>query len=433
MGKIADAYVEIAAEDAKFKAQVAGLGKEIDAGMQRSKGAASRALLDVSRGVQDFASAGIMGIVNNVEGIARSTATAMGKSAQVAAGIAGGLTLVAVGFQVAAPLLKQLSEETRKFFGYWISGSDAVRNSVTGMMDGGSGLRAMSEELKKQSEFLQNRSDEVGGWNVDFISRAMGLKGIDEKALENNQRRAIEASALMSQAFEKAAQAAFHLEAAQRGAAAQFNRTTGQKDAERLNRDLFQAAVDKMGGGDNLRTKIETEARLQLGMNKSQSRELYGRFSMGDIPATQQVERILGLAAERAKIMSDDFEKATGAAAELARIENDRIENDRKSAEQARASQISWMERQTQQAARDFVALPDQEEKARARLAEFESDRADKMRRSFMFASLSDARDKLFTAATDNRQDVLTASKMQGEIDKVVKALEKLNVKWNMQ
>jgi hypothetical protein len=433
VGKIADAYVEVAADDTKFKAQVANLGKEIDAGMQRSKGAASRALLDVSRGVQDFASAGIMGIVNNVEGIARSTATAMGKSAQMAAGIAGGLTLVAVGIQVASPLLRQLSEETRKFFGYWVSGSDTVRNSVTGMMDGGSGLRAMSEELKKQSEFLQNRSDEVGGWNVDFVSRAMGLKGIDEKALENNQRRAIEASALMSQAFEKAAQAAFHLEAAQRGAAAQFNRTTGQKDAGRLNQELFQAAVDKMGGGDNLRTKIESEARRQLGMNKSQSRELYGRFSMGDVPATQQVERILNLTAERAKIMAEDFEKATGAAAEIAKIENDRIEKDKKSAEQARSAQVSQMDRQTQQAARDLVTLPDQEEKARARLAEFESDRADKMRRSFMFNSISEARDKLFTAAVDNKQDVLTASKMQGEIDKVVKAIEKLNVKWDMK
>ena len=94
MGKIADAYVEVAADDAKFKSQVANLGKEIDAGMARSKGAASRALLDISRGVQDFSAAGIMGVVNNVEGIARSVATAMGKSASVAAGVAGGLYAV---------------------------------------------------------------------------------------------------------------------------------------------------------------------------------------------------------------------------------------------------------------------------------------------------------------------------------------------------
>lgn len=433
MGKIADAYVEVAADDAKFKSQVANLGKEIDAGMARSKGAASRALLDISRGVQDFSAAGIMGIVNNVEGITRSVATAMGKSASVAAGVAGGLTLVAVGFQVAAPLLKQLTEETSKFFGLWTSNAEKVRTSVIGLMDGGSGLRAMSEELKAQAEFLQGRSDKVGGMKIDFISRAMGFKGVDQSAMENNQRRAIEASALMSQAFEKAAEAAFHMAAAQRGAAAQFDRTTGQRDAGRLNQELFQAAVDKMGGGDNLRTKIEMEARRQLGMNKTQSRELYGRFSMGDIPATQQVEKLLNLSAERARIMADDFEKATGAAAEIARIENDRVQKDKQSAEQARAAQVSWMERKTQQAAKDLVELPEKENKLRERLAEFEADRSDRMRKSFMFAGLSEARDKLFTAATDNRQDTLTASKMSDEIDKVVNALKELKADWNMR
>lgn len=433
MGKIADTYVEIAADDGKFKSQVAGLGKTVDDAVQRSKAATSRALLDVSRGVQDFAAAGITGIVNNVEGIARNVATAMGKSAQMAAGIAGGLTLVAVGIQVASPLLRQLSEETRKFFGYWVSGSDTVRNSVTGMMDGGSGLRAMSEELKKQSEFLQNRSDEVGGWNVDFVSRAMGLKGIDEKALENNQRRAIEASALMSQAFEKAAQAAFHLEAAQRGAAAQFNRTTGQKDAGRLNQELFQAAVDKMGGGDNLRTKITSEARRQLGMNRTQSQELYGRFSMGDVPATKQVERLLDLTAERAKIMADDWEKTTGAAAELRAMEDKRIADEKRRASEFESGKINRMERDTAKAARDLVDLPQKEGQIRERMAEFEADRTDRLNRSFVFAGISEARDKMFTAALDNKRDELTASKMASELDKVVKAIEKLNQKWEMK
>ena len=429
MGKIADAYVEIAAEDSKFKAQVAGLGKTVDESMQRSKAATSRALLDVSRGVQDFAAAGILGIVNNVEGIARNVAVAMGKSANMAASVAGGLTLVAVGVQLLSPLLRSLGEETLKFFGFWKSGTDVVKNSVAGMMEGGTGLKALSAELQKQAEFLMGRSDKANAYYI----RLQGIPRIVQDGEQQNQRRAIEAAALMSQAFEKAAEAAFNLSAAQRGAAAQFDRTTGQRDAARLNQELFQSAVDRFGGGDNLRTKIESEARQRLGMNRTQARELYGRFSMGDIPATQEVERLLDLTAERAKIMASDWEKATGAAAELASMEQARIKADKQRALEFERGQIARMEKDTQQAARDLVELPEKEGQIRERMAEFEADRQDRLRRSFNFAGLSEARDRMFLAAQDSQKDQLTATKMAAELDKVVKAIEKLNQKWEMK
>ena len=429
MGKIADAYVEIAADDVKFKSQVAGLGKTVDDAVQRSKAATSRALLDVSRGVQDFAAAGITGIVNNVEGIARNVATAMGKSAQLAGTVAGGVTIAAVAVQALSPLLRQLSEETYKFFGFWKSGADIVKTSVAGMMDGGTGLKALSAELQKQAEFLMNRSDSPTSYSLKLV----GVPRIVQEGEANNQRRAIEASALMSQAFEKAAAAAFQLEAAQRGAAARFNLTTGQKDAGRLNEELFQSAVDKFGGGDNLRTKITSEARRQLGMNRTQSQELYGRFSMGDVPATKQVERLLDLTAERGRIMADDWERATGAANELRSIEEKRISDEKRRAAEFEAGKINRMERDTAKAARDLIDLPQKEGQIRERMAEFEADRTDRLNRSFMFAGLSDARDKLFTAAVDNKRDELTASKMASELDKVVKAIEKLNQKWEMK
>ena len=429
MGKIADAYVEIGAEDSKFKAQVAGLGKTVEESVRQSKVATSRALLDVSRGVQDFAEAGVRGIVNNVEGIAQNVAAAMGKSAAAAGAIAGGLTLVAVGVQLLMPLIRSLGEETMKFFGFWKSGTDIVKNSVSGMMEGGTGLKSMSAELQKQAEFLMGRSDSAKAYYI----RLQGIPRIVRDGEQQNQRRAIEASALMAQAFEKAAEAAFNLSAAQRGAAAQFDRTTGQKDAARLNQELFQSAVDKMGGGDNLRTKIISEARQQLGMKRTDAQELYGKFSMGDIPATQEVERLLDLTAERAKIMASDWEKATGAAAELANMEQARIKADKQRALEFERGQISRMEKETQQAAKDLVELPEKEGQLRERMAEFESDRQERLRRSFNFAGLSEARDRMFLAAQDSQKDQLTATKMAAELDKVVKAIEKLNQKWEMK
>lgn len=433
MGKIADAFVEISADQSKLDRQISQIGKSVNDNLQATRAATSRALLDVSRGVQDFAAAGIMGVVNNVEGIARNVATAMGKSASSAAGLAGGLTMLAVGVQVMSPLLSQLRVETQKFFGLWKSEADTLRTSVTGLMEGGSGLKAMSAELQKQSEFLQGRSDKVGGMKIDFISRAMGFKGVDERALENNQRRAIEATALMSRAFETAANASFQLAAAQRGASAQFDMTTGQKDETRINSQLFQAAVDRFGGGDNLRTKIESEARQQLGMNRTQSRELYGRFSMGDIPATRQIEKLLDLTTEKARILADDWERATGSAEELRRIENAKAADEKRRADEFQAAQIARMTRDTQKAAIDFVELPEKRDRLEERLADFETDRAERLKRSFNFASLADARDRMFMAATDSKKDELTASKMRTEIQEVVKAIRDLNVKWGMQ
>jgi hypothetical protein len=39
----------------------------------------------------------------------------------------------------------------------------------------------------------------------------------------------------------------------------------------------------------------------------------------------------------------------------------------------------------------------------------------------------------MFLAAQDSQKDQLTATKMAAELDKVVKAIEKLNQKWEMK
>jgi len=79
-----------------------------------------------------------------------------------------------------------------------------------------------------------------------------------------------------------------------------------------------------------------------------------------------------------------------------------------------------------------MLKLEDQQATMGEKLAEFQQDRADQLRKSFQFAGLSEARDRLFMAAQDAKKDELTASKMQGEIDRVVGALDKLKLKWEM-
>jgi hypothetical protein len=281
----------------------------------QSTGNMNMAILQASRGIQDFQAAGLMGMVNNVEGIA----SAFG----LGAGVAGMATLAAVAIQSLMPAIESVSAKVEQFFGVWESGAEKAVKSVEGLMTGGFGGNALANAMKEQADFLKNRTDDASGFNIDFISQAVGLGSNEQRALENNMRRSVEASALMSKSFELAAQATRDLAAAQRGAAAQFDLTTGQQEQTGLNRQLFQASVDKYGGGGNLRTAIEGGAMFRLGMNRTEARELYGKFASGDIDATKQVESILNLASERAKIMADDFERATGSAQELQRIESE--------------------------------------------------------------------------------------------------------------
>lgn len=272
------------------------------------------AILQASRGIQDFQAAGLMGIVNNVEGIA--TAFGMG------AGVAGMVTLAAVAIQSLTPAIKSAITEAEQFFGVWKSESEKAAVSVGAFMGGGGRENAMAEALRQQAEFLKNRTDDASGFNIDFISRAVGLGSNEERALANNMRRGVEATALMSQAFEQAATASRELAAAQRGASAKYDLTTTQQEQTKLNQQLFQSAVNASGGGENLRTRIEMAGANQ-GMIKTDARELYGKFAAGDIAATAQVEQMLNLTAEKAKIMADDWERVTGQAAELRRIEEE--------------------------------------------------------------------------------------------------------------
>lgn len=84
-------YAQVSARADELKGRLNDLGES--SGRAATKGGNfAQAMLQGSRGVQDFAAAGIPGMVNNVE----SLATAMG----VGAGAAGGLTLAFVGLEL---------------------------------------------------------------------------------------------------------------------------------------------------------------------------------------------------------------------------------------------------------------------------------------------------------------------------------------------
>lgn len=325
---LANAVVQAQAAGQKMQAAINNAGNQSATSLANSqKAAVNRAILDVSRGVQDFAAAGLMGVVNNVEGISRNVASALGKSADEAGAFAGKLTLIAVAAQVGLPLVSKLVDSIASGLGLASTNADKAASSVKGMAGGGMGFGARSEAAKSNAEFLLNRDDSPSAWN--YLSRMTGTMADGAEAVARNLDRAVRATAAMSESFELGAKAARDAKWLQSGSTAGMDATTARKDQSILNRQLFQEAVDKFGGGENLRTRIEVAAR-NAGMTKTQAREIYGGFKEGDFGATRQVESMIDLTAEKVKIMAEDFERATGAAEELRNI-------DEKNAREAKA------------------------------------------------------------------------------------------------
>ena len=283
--------------------------------------ARSQAILNIGRSVQDFAAAGLMGVVNNVEGVAGSVAKAMGKSSDSAAAFAGKLTLIAVAAQVGLPLVKNLIEAIGSSLGLVSKQAELASTSVRGLSGGGMGGAAIAEGKKAEADFLLKRDDTPTAFN--YLSRMTGTMADGAEALARNMDRAVRATALVSEAMELSARAARDQRYLQRGSTAEFDKTNIRLDRESENKRFFQDVIDQLGGGQNLRTRIETAARNQ-GINKTDARMIYGAFAEGDIGATEQITQMLGLQGQRAKFLADEFDRATGAAMELQSIENDR-------------------------------------------------------------------------------------------------------------
>lgn len=408
------------------------------AGQASAKGGANMnmAILQASRGIQDFQAAGLMGIVNNVEGIAAGFG--------VGAGVAGMATLAAVAIQGLSPVIQTAYKETMKLFGLWVSESEKLDKSVTNFMGGGTALNARAELLKQEIELLKERRGlgeassyslsrigDLGQYIKGLATGSAGMKTIEEINAELQSRRGVEAAAKLSQAYEISAQAARELAAAQRGAASAYDLTTSQQEQTKLNQQLFQAAIDASGGGENLRTRIEMAGARQ-GMIKTDARELYGKFATGDIAATAQVEQMLNLTAEKAKIMANDYERVTGSATELRRIEEESIkakeEAEKKAANEAKKQaeeQAKAVEDNMKNLAnifRDRQSLMKKEDSIRGNIEELQLQR----QRTEIIGS-SDVFMKNFTAGTEKDPVVNAIEKQTEDLKEVIDKLKELN------
>jgi len=132
-------------------------GKDEAAGSARNFG---QAMLQGSRGVQDFAAAGIPGMVNNVE----SLATAMGLGASAA----GGLTLAFVGVELIMknwPAIKAAfgSKDEMKDFWSSLTPEDSYKTSLREVAEYqerlASAIERASEARKKALETQQQEAD----------------------------------------------------------------------------------------------------------------------------------------------------------------------------------------------------------------------------------------------------------------------------------
>lgn len=388
-------------------------------------------LLQLSRAVDD-AQYGLRGVINNVEGVARGLG--------VGAGVAGMATMAAVAINALAPAIENAYDSTQRLFSGFQDGAERARMSVSGMMSSGFGEQALSAALRNQAEFLMNRTDAT---NFD-LTPGFGDRGSGsaqtryEAAIANNARRAIEASALMAQSFRAAADASKALAAAQRGASAQYDLTTNQLGITPVNRMLFQEAVDKFGGGDNLRTKLTSEAR-RGGMIKSDAEQLYGRFAAGEIPATNKVVELLGLQSERLKVMEQDYERVTGQAAELAHIEEQRARSAKETADFIE-SEFRWFhnavrqdeERALEAAGRDFdrqMADFEAGERKKARILDRQYNEYESavMRQDSLFSQRNSLLTNMNRSEIIGASDVFARNLNAGQKSPELTELEKIN------
>ena len=432
MGKIADAYVEIGANTSRFRSAIESLKDQAQSLFDRFTG---------------------------IEGSGRLFGSLLASGFGKAIVALGAAAAAAAAFAVTLDQIYS-RDKAQKF-----------EDSIQGWTQG---FRGLQEQVKftdaKIAEIMgRDATGGNGGWLSISSWKALGERVIGLESMTSqvarNMNNAATASKLFADNLVRAAVAGQQQSDQKMGATffAGLRKTAGQTEEERINAAAMKNVLDAQGG-----TRVAEQVLAFLKKNPDliesgrapidQAQEMTGALARGDLATTKLFGDVFDIAGERVKVLAEEFDAATGAAEELQKIEEDRRNRDQKNllaigkmqedlfAEVAKKAddakkrqeeflngQIRQMDRQTKEASKLFVELPEKELEARQKLAEFEQARSDRMRDQFMFADLRTARDRLFTAAVDAKQDNLTASKMRDEISRVVEALGKLQAKWGMQ
>lgn len=314
---IKDAQLQAGLAQAVTQAQQAGakMASAMNQGASQSSsgGLAGRAqgLLSISRAIDDV-QYGFQGVINNIEGIA------MGLG--LGSGIAGAATIAAVAMNALVPRvlelvqakypIRDLAESIRGI------GNSGISGTFIGMASEAKATQAAFEASAKILEGMQQPRMTVPAIGVGGPGMAAPAAAI----LQSDDPRKIFAQRLrVNELAQEAAKDAFRAqEFRQRVAAgglAGTVKTTFDEEQTKLNQQIFQRAIDRFGGGQQL---FDAMKMKNLG-----NPALFGDFQAGETKATEEAVRLLGLQAEKAKVLADDFERATGAAAELRRIEEE--------------------------------------------------------------------------------------------------------------
>lgn len=452
MGKIADAYVEIGADPKPFRETIKDLVYD-----------ARRLSFNIKESLKDaFSSENIKNLIENITG-SSDLGWAVGELIKNGFGKAilaiSAATAAAGAFAYALDAILSRSDE-QKF-------ADSVKGWTAG-------FRGLNEEIKKTDERIKSimESDATGGnggwlsygsWKALF-ERITGVESMTSQ-VARNMNNAATASKLFADNMVKAAVAGRDAGFAKKGAeaAAGLIGPAGQREEQRINAAAFQRILDEQGGA-RVSEQVLAFFRANRGLvpggssPAEQANIATGALMAGDLSTTKLFADVFDIAGERVKVLAEEFDQATGIVEELAKIEKERKEKDRenieavgklqekifgdifkaaeeakKKSEEFRTSQARAMNRETEQASREWLNLQERQGEAAARLADFEKERIQRINDSFMFADLKTARDRLFTAAVDNQRDDLTATKMRDEVSRIVDALSKLQAKWGMQ
>lgn len=334
---ISDAQLQAGLAQAVTSAQVAGqkMAQAMSKGQQQGGGGglagSAQGLLNISRAIDDV-QYGFRGVINNIEGIV----TGLGYGA----GVAGAATIAAVALNAIVPKVAEIVTAT----GPMERLSEALKSIQNSGLQGtflgiAAQAKATQEAFEASAKVLERmRIQET------VIPFAAGGPGMAAPAAANERigqspqdifAQRVRVNELAQKAARESFEATQQRQRVAMGGLAGFDRTTAAQDQIKLNQELFQAAVDKFGGGQNLADALKAK---NLG-----NPAMFGEFKEGDLKASEQAVKLLGLQAEKAKILADDYERRTGAAAELNRIEIEQTNRqqkgmDRRIAEHEKAS-----------------------------------------------------------------------------------------------
>lgn len=320
------AYAQVQAEEAakRMQAKVNQAASSASQAVSNNVGNVSTQnaskILSLSRAIDD-AQYGLRGVINNVEGIARDFGMSSGIAAQatIAAVAIGAIVPAIMRVVNAADPMKELSANLRSIKDSGVGGTfygiaDAARATDAAFKAALTTLKDMRVQSEKVNFF-------VGGPGMGAPG-SMQNSGQTQGEIFTQQMRVNE---LGRAAARGAFDAAKGQEAFTAGALAGNVETQAQQEMRKLNQDVFRRAVEKFGGGQQLFDALQTKAPGNA--------NLFGEFQRGDSKAAQEAVFRLRLEAEQAAAVADAYEKTTGHAEELKRIEEERSKIAKQTAE----------------------------------------------------------------------------------------------------